>query len=302
MRLKRSRLAESRIGRLVVDLILWPSDLVKILSTYHSSFGVYPNLLRPRGFNEILQRSKLVRRKPLYTQCADKVAVREYVASVIGHQYLNSLYWVGTDLREARRAPLPHSFIIKSNQGSGNTLIVRDATIFDWDAAHIETQRWLCSDHSVHFGEWQYRWIKPKLLIERLLITEDGAVPLDFKFFCFHGRVELVQVDFDRFTLHSRALFDRHFNRLPVRYQFPLHDGAIEKPACFEDLRQLAERVADDEPFVRVDFYDVGGPVFGEITYHPEAGHGHFDPAEWDLRLGALLRKGSRRGHWDHSD
>ncbi|WP_295428814.1 ATP-grasp fold amidoligase family protein [uncultured Thiodictyon sp.] len=294
LRLKRTRLAETRSGRVIVDLILWPTDLVKILRSYHASFGVYPNLLRPRGFNDFLQQSKLFRRKRRYTQCADKVAVRDYVASVIGPQYLNQLYWVGTDLREAPRARLPQSFVIKSNQGSGTILIVKDATVVDWNAADLETRRWLRIDHSVHFAEWQYRWIKPRLLIERLLTTSDGSVPLDYKFFCFHGQVELVQVDFDRFTGHSRALFDRHFSRLPVRYQFPPYGGALGKPACFEQLVQLAERLAGDEPFVRVDFYDVEGPVFGEMTYHPGAGLEHFDPPEWDLRLGALLR-GRRR-------
>jgi len=281
----------------MVDLVLWPADLARILSSYHASFGIYPNLLRPRGFNEFLQQSKLFRRRRLYTQCADKVAVRDYVASVIGPQYLNQLYWVGTDLREARQTPLPNRFIIKSNQGSGTTLLVKDATVFDWEAAHLETQRWLRSDHSVYFAEWQYRWIKPRLLIERLLTAKDGSVPVDYKFFCFYGRMELVQVDFERFTAHSRALFDRHFNRLPVRYQFPSYGGAFEKPVCFEELVQLAERLAGGEPFVRVDFYDVEGPVFGEMTYHPGAGLEHFVPPEWDLRLGALLR-GRRRWPW----
>jgi len=38
-----------------------------------------------------------------------------------------------------------------------------------------------------------------------------------------------------------------------------------------------------------VDFYDVGKPMFGELTLSPEAGYGTFDPPEWDERLGALL-------------
>jgi hypothetical protein len=42
-------------------------------------------------------------------------------------------------------------------------------------------------------------------------------------------------------------------------------------------------------------FYDVGKPMFGELTLHPEAGFGICDPPEWDERLGALLREGRKR-------
>ena len=50
---------------------------------------------------------------------------------------------------------------------------------------------------------------------------------------------------------------------------------------------QIAEILSNREPFIRVDLYDCGRPVFGELTLHPEAGLGHFTPPEWDLRFGA---------------
>ena len=59
------------------------------------------------------------------------------------------------------------------------------------------------------------------------------------------------------------------------------------KPDCFEKMLQLAESLAGLEPFLRVDLYDIGRPIFGEITLHPEAGLGKFNPPEWDEKLGA---------------
>ena len=54
-------------------------------------------------------------------------------------------------------------------------------------------------------------------------------------------------------------------------------------------MREIAEVLAAGEPFLRVDLYDLGKPVFGELTLHPEAGIGQFAPPQWDERLGSLL-------------
>ena len=104
----------------------------------------------------------------------------------------------------------------------------------------------------------------------------------DYKFFCFHGRVELVQVDADRFLNHTRAIMDRHFERLPVTFQYPPITLRTQKPQCFEQMIRVAELLAAGEKFIRVDLYDLGRPIFGELTLHPESGLGKFDPPEWD--------------------
>jgi hypothetical protein len=50
-------------------------------------------------------------------------------------------------------------------------------------------------------------------------------------------------------------------------------------------MLEMAECLAADEPFLRVDFYAVGKPMFGELTLSPEAGIGIFDPPEGDARI-----------------
>jgi hypothetical protein len=124
-------------------------------------------------------------------------------------------------------------------------------------------------------------------LIEPLLKGPDGKLPLDYKFFCFHGKVEFIQVDVDRFTKHTRNMFDRDFNRLPVALKFPPYPGEVSKPTCLEDMIQIAEILSNREPFIRVDLYECDRPIFGELTIHPGAGLEHFTPPEWDLRFGA---------------
>ena len=51
----------------------------------------------------------------------------------------------------------------------------------------------------------------------------------------------------------------------------------------------VAEELAGDIDFFRVDLYDVGDRiVFGEMTVYPNAGRGEFDPPEFDEKLGAF--------------
>jgi len=64
----------------------------------------------------------------------------------------------------------------------------------------------------------------------------------------------------------------------------------IIRPACFEQMIQIAEKLSQGEIVIRVDLYDLGRPIFGELTLHPEAGTGRFTPAEWDRRFFELLR------------
>jgi hypothetical protein len=274
-------------GRRIVDALLLPSDIQTIRKQYLKQFGVTPRLIFSKTFNEKLQRSKLFHRPPRYIQYADKIHVRDFVRKQVGPEILNELIWSGVDLMAARSIRLPHQFIIKANNGSGTNIIVEDLATFDWGKACEQTRRWLKHCYADRFGEWQYRWITPRLLIEPLLKGPDGKLPLDYKFFCFHGKVEFIQVDVDRFTKHTRNMFDRDFNRLPVALKFPPYPGEVSKPTCLEDMIQIAEILSNREPFIRVDLYDCGRPVFGELTLHPEAGLGHFTPPEWDLRFGA---------------
>jgi hypothetical protein len=56
-------------------------------------------------------------------------------------------------------------------------------------------------------------------------------------------------------------------------------------------MRQLAARLSEGIPFVRVDFFYVGGKVyFGEFTFFDWAGLQPFDSYEQDLQLGELIQ------------
>ena len=268
-RLNRDGWGTYRVGRWVIDALLLPSDIEKIRRIYTFMFGLPPRLLSPHTFNEKLQSSKIFHRKSRHVRFADKLAVRQFVRERIGPEVLTQIYWIGLDLEDARRQCLPNRFVLKANHSCNANLIVSDASLLDWKETEPVVRRWLAKDWSAHAAEWQYRWIPRKLFIEEYLEGPNGGVPMDYKFFCFHGRVEMVQVDVDRFSNHSRVLFDRNFNALPVSYAYPRYEGNLRRPACYEQMREIAEHLAAGELFLRVDLYDLGRPVFGEMTLTP---------------------------------
>ena len=55
-------------------------------------------------------------------------------------------------------------------------------------------------------------------------------------------------------------------------------------------MLQLAEKLAKNIPFVRVDFYEVNRKIyFGELTFYPGAGFEEFSPEKYDRVLGEWL-------------
>jgi hypothetical protein len=69
---------------------------------------------------------------------------------------------------------------------------------------------------------------------------------------------------------------------LYLRYQ-----GEIVRPAHFTAMPKIAGSLAWREPFIRVDLYDVGRPIFCKLTLTPKASIGPFEPPE-DEWLGSL--------------
>lgn len=116
----------------------------------------------------------------------------------------------------------------------------------------------------------------------------------DYKFYCFDGE--------PRFLYVSRGLEDHataQISFLTLDWQFadfgrsdyaPLSE-LPPKPICYDEMLELARILAAKIPFVRADFYECGGQIyFGELTFSPCGGFMHFEPAEWDEKIGKLVK------------
>lgn len=245
----------------------------------------------PKYFHEKLQWIKLHDRREIYTQCADKLAVRDYVKMVVGEKYLIPLLGVYENADELISARLPNQqLILKCNHNSGAYTIVKNKNEIDWPVQRKIFKNLLKQNYYCQGREWQYKNIKPQIIAEQLLMNEDGSIPYDFKFFCLNSKVELIQVDLDREDNHTRNLYDTNWNLLPLKYCYP-NGKTVSKPTLLNEMIGLAEKLSKPFHFARIDFYNCRGKIFfGEITFHPEGGFGTFDKLEFELQLGRKLK------------
>jgi hypothetical protein len=215
--------------------------------------------------------------------------VRDYVAAKVGREYLIPLVWSGDKPEEIPFDELPSQFVIKANHGCGYNIIVRDKARLDQAKARREVSRWLRSSFGLdtYLGiAWGYRNIRPRILIESFL-EENGKIPTDYKCWCFSGQLEFASLHFGRFDNHTTLSVDRNFTPGGLSFTLPLYNGKLERPSNFDEIVRVAESLAEEFDFMRVDLYDAGNRVcFGELTPYPGGVATKFEPETLDFALG----------------
>ncbi len=269
-----------------------PADAVfcgLVSLNFYKVHRYWPHLKRPRSFEEKIICRMLFDRNPLWTLFSDKLRVRDYVRDRVGDRYLVPLLWSGENAEDVPFHRLPVRFVLKANHGCGYNLIVADKAQLDQDKAKRHLERWceenFCED--THLGHaWGYRNVKPAIMIEEYL-GEKGQVPVDYKFECFSGRAEYIQMNFDRFGDPYEKFFDRDFKPLDLWQGTRQYPHPVPRPPNYDEMIRLSETLAQGLDFVRVDLYSVGGRTyFGELTSYPSAGSTPFVPESYDFLWG----------------
>ena len=273
------------------------SDQKVIKRIYKESFGLPINLENPKTLNEKINWLKLNDRTPLHTICADKYAVRSYIEEKIGSKYLVPLFMHTKDPKEVNIKNLPNvPSIIKTNHDSGGGYFVNNKEELDIQSIQSNLKQRLQTNYYHKISrEWQYKNIKPSIIVESLLQTMDGSIPMDYKLHCFNGKVRMIQVDIGRGTKeHYRNWYNTNWVREPYRWSSKKENGKYTDPASFEipapktlnKMIELSHVLSKPFCYVRVDWYDVDGKLyFGELTFHHDSGYAPILPAVWDLTL-----------------
>lgn len=256
----------------------------------------YPlDLKNPKTFNEKLQWLKLYDRKPIYTTMVDKYEAKKYVASIIGEQYIIPTLGVWQHFDDIDFNKLPRQFVLKCTHDSGGLVIVRDKNDLDIKRTRRRINASLKRNFYYMGREWPYKNVKPRIIAEKYMSDgrqQDTGELSDYKLMCFDGKVRCTFTCTDRFTGKLKVtFFDNNWNVLPFERHYPKSDKPIAQPQNFEKMKVLAEQLAKDIPFVRVDFYNINGNLyFGELTFYPGCGFEEFAPKEADYKLGEWIK------------
>ena len=268
------------LDSIVVHCLSFLPDKVYLSLRYRCKMGHWIDWKNPKTFTEKIQWLKINNRKPEYTRMVDKLAVKEYVAGIIGEEYIIPTLGVWDKTEEIDWESLPDQFVLKTTHGGGGggVVICRDKKTFDRGKAIEKLTESLNSDIYKSFREWPYKDVPKRVIAEKFETPERNPASvglLDYKFFCFNGKVRFFKVDFGRFVEHHANYYDTDGNLLPFGEKDFEPDSTypIELPDNLSEMISLAERLSENEPFLRVDFYNVKGNVyFGELTFYPASG------------------------------
>ena len=277
----------NRFGRVIPDkqFLKWNYKLI---------MGHNLDLKNPKTYNEKLQWLKLNDRNPEYTKMVDKIEAKNYVASIIGEEYIIPTLGIWDDVNDIDFDVLPNSFVLKCSHDSGGVVICKNKDEFDIDAAKEKLKKGLAANFYYQNREWPYKNVKPRILAEMYMEDESGYELKDYKFFCFNGEPKILFIAADRGVEGEETKFnfyDTDFNFLPFTNGHPNSSKPINKPASFELMKELAAKLSKDIPHVRIDFYDIYGKIyFGEMTFYHWSGFTPFSPEEWDYKMGELIK------------
>jgi hypothetical protein len=264
---------------------------------------------RPRTFTEKVRYKMLRDHRPLLVTFADKVAVRDYVAERVGARYLPRVLGVFDDPAGLGSLDLPERYVVKPTHGSGACIVVSPAAPDEarlpapgtyWGYSHVRpdsvsreelvaTARFWSTQL---YGqgpnrEWAYGGVPRRVLVEEMLVDAGGGIPDDLKLFVFNGRCSFIQVDGGRFGARTQDFFDTHWRHLPMSGGPPFARPEPPRPAQLTEMIAIAETLARDTDFVRVDLYHLPGRVvFGELTSYPAGGDSPFHPESFDAEFG----------------
>ena len=257
------------------------------------------NLDNPQTFDEKLWWLKLYYKNSLETICSDKDKVREYVAKCGLESILNEQYGAWADAREINFDTLPSPCFLKCNHVSGTNAIYDKEKPFNKKKFVRDFNSCLKTNYYIQSREWNYKNIEPRIVAERVLRDNEGNLPLDYKFLCFHGIPRLMLYDISvcnddgsHKPSAQRCVYDDNMNLLPdVKLTRRRHHEKLGiTRGEFEEMKRYAIILSKPFPHVRVDFYCVDGKIyFGEMTFYHMGACNKIDPPEFSKVMGSWI-------------
>ena len=286
---------KAALKRLYVDLIkgLPLSYRIRMSIDHLIRQGSWPDLERPDLYSEKMLWRLVFDRREIISFTCDKLKMKEFAEAKVPSVLIPKNIWVGFDLAqingllEIKSDCLNKGWVLKPNHSSGFCLIgkgvpdVSNVPLADWWKTYgtIGTAGW---------GGWAYLRAQKAILLEELIGSGTSDLT-DYKFYVFEGHCPLLQVITGRSGIKRRYMLDRNWV-LQYSAEDPAGSYLPERPARFEEMVSVAEKLGEDFDFMRVDlYYDADQIWFSELTPYPSMMRSSRDAAV-NKALGAYWR------------
>lgn len=245
--------------------------MANAMRQYRRKHGVFPNLIKPVGFNEKVFWFKFF--GELKTpESGDKLATSTFIPADLEHLVQCApLVWHSATACLPDNDAIPAGvYYLKASHGSD--MFKRVVYPLSADARHdLETQaaRWLRTPYGLEDGEWWYSTFTPQLMLERSVAEE--AEPISWNFYVLNGCIPMIGM----FVKHAdgtsaSSWLNGRFEPLRLQSSLPQVQGQC-KPRNHAQLFSLAQQIAQPFASVRVDFLqgDDGRAYLCELTFAP---------------------------------
>lgn len=257
-----------------------------------------PNFKKPRTFNEKINFRKKQSTNPLFSQCSDKILVKEWVKKLgFENIIIETLFTTrNLEVNQLKKLLSDHGdLLVKANHNSGPVfMLTTDSTACEIETVCKNIKQQLSIDYGKLKRESWYSQITPEVLVEKRVLPEAGEKELkDYKFHIFKqpdGSAEVIlHVDFERSENHNRTIFDDKLSPLQFSIEYPTIKKSIVKPKNYDEMLKIAKILAEPFSYVRVDLYNVNGKIyFGELTFAHGSGAEKITPSQYDFWMGSL--------------
>ena len=287
--MKHPRAILSKLSQM--GLTSWiPDELYLHFYWPTKQMGYKLNLDHPKTFNEKNNWRKLHDRRDIYTQMVDKYRAKEFIAERCGEGHTARLLGVWDDPADIDFDALPEQFVLKPNH-AGGIIVCRDKSNFDKKKAVKELKKALKVNYYLASREWPYKNVPRKVIAEEYL----GENCTDYKCYCFNGEVMYTFVNENESRADGRkptdffcGAYDRTWRKCEFKKAMPSREKVYPQPKHYLQMVEIAEKLAKDTPFMRVDCYLIDDLVLvGELTLFPDGGFTHLYD-DWDEKLGEL--------------
>ena len=270
----------------------------RLVEKFRRKTGHFPNIASPRTVQEKFLWRKIFDHDPRFVRVQDKLAVKDHARAILPEIGVPDTLWSGADLAQAPRDVLSRAAVLKPNHDCGKVVFLPDPDLSFADLEAV-TRGWMQKRYGKRKGEWAYKWIVPRLMIEEKLENRDGAPLNEIKVYVCGGKAVLTACYAERSSEAASVMIvlpDRSINRAKIDSVVP--QGRFEIDPAFDTAVRMAEALGRDFDFIRIDLFVVDGRVFvGEFTVYPRSGFHTFRDAEleadwarlWDLRKSRFL-------------
>lgn len=274
----------------IVSILRFIPDSTYLKLIYRLKVGKKLNLKDPKTYTEKLQWLKIHDRKEFYSTMVDKYEAKEYIASKIGEEYVIPTIGVWDDFDSIDFESLPEKFVLKCTHDSGGLVICKDKSKLNKKEARAKIEKSLRTNFYWVGREWPYKNVKPRIIAEKFMATDNEECLTDYKWFCFNGEPKLLYISKDKAEDPRTDFFDENGNLLPIRMRDPNSDKPPVIPQQFEKMKQLARELSSDMVHIRVDFYLIDGKLYvGELTFYHNGGFSEVKPEEWNYKMGQMI-------------